>query len=131
MLTKELSRFPAIRTYEAKLDGYRCLAAKHSSGYTPGNPFDAKPAELIRAAKELELEGLHRLTADDMKNCQRLKPRLVAQIEFTEWIADQHLRHANFVGLREDKRGAGNPSGIFSLIYRRAYQLSLETPVRL
>jgi bifunctional non-homologous end joining protein LigD len=38
-----------------------------------------------------------------MKNCQWLKPRLVAQIAFTEWTADQHLRHASFVGLREDK----------------------------
>jgi ATP-dependent DNA ligase len=28
---------------------------------------------------------------------------LVAQIEFVEWTADQHLLHARFVGLREDK----------------------------
>ena len=27
----------------------------------------------------------------------------VAQIEFAEWTADGHLRHSNFVGLREDK----------------------------
>jgi bifunctional non-homologous end joining protein LigD len=27
----------------------------------------------------------------------------VAQIEFTEWTPDGHLRHATFVGLREDK----------------------------
>jgi bifunctional non-homologous end joining protein LigD len=32
-----------------------------------------------------------------------LKPELVAQVEFTEWIPDGHLRHANFVGLRDDK----------------------------
>ena len=78
MLTKELSKLPALRpsfiepiharavselsednlwSYEAKLDGYRCLAAKHSG----------------------------------------------AQIEFTEWTPDQHLRHASFAGLRDDK----------------------------
>ena len=28
---------------------------------------------------------------------------LVAQIEFTEWTPDGHLRHSKFVGVREDK----------------------------
>ncbi len=31
-------------------------------------------------------------------------PRLVAEIEFTEWTQDGKLRHPVFVGLREDKR---------------------------
>jgi ATP-dependent DNA ligase len=43
------------------------------------------------------------LTRDEMKNCQWLKPELVAQIEFAEWTPDGHLRHSKFVGLREDK----------------------------
>jgi ATP-dependent DNA ligase len=30
-------------------------------------------------------------------------PALVAQIEFTEWTPDGHLRHAKFLGLRDDK----------------------------
>jgi ATP-dependent DNA ligase len=38
-----------------------------------------------------------------MKNCVWLKPELVAQIEFTEWTPDGHLRHSKFVGLREDR----------------------------
>jgi bifunctional non-homologous end joining protein LigD len=36
-----------------------------------------------------------------MKNCVWLKPELVAQIEFTEWMPDNHLRHSKFVGLRD------------------------------
>ncbi|MGE5306402.1 MAG: non-homologous end-joining DNA ligase [Alphaproteobacteria bacterium] len=44
------------------------------------------------------------LTREEMKNCVWLQPELVAQIEFTEWTPDGHLRHAKFVGLREDKR---------------------------
>ena len=43
------------------------------------------------------------LTKEEMKNCVWLKPRLVAQIEFTEWTSDNHLRHSKFVGLRDDK----------------------------
>ena len=43
------------------------------------------------------------LTKDEMKNCQWLKPKLVAQIEFTEWTPDGHLRHASYMGLRDDK----------------------------
>jgi DNA ligase D-like protein (predicted ligase) len=43
------------------------------------------------------------LTKEEMKNCVWLKPQLVAQIEFTEWTPDGHLRHSKFVGLRDDK----------------------------
>src|SRR5437016_13987922 len=43
------------------------------------------------------------LTREEMKNCQWLKPELVAQIEFAEWTPDGYLRHSKFVGLREDK----------------------------
>jgi ATP-dependent DNA ligase len=38
-----------------------------------------------------------------MQKCRWLKPELVAQIEFTEWTPDGHLRHSMFVGLREAK----------------------------
>ena len=43
------------------------------------------------------------LTAEEMKNCCWVRPELVAQIEFTEWTPDGHLRHSRFAGLREDK----------------------------
>jgi ATP-dependent DNA ligase len=43
------------------------------------------------------------LTREEMKNCIWLVPELVAQIEFTEWTPDGHLRHASFSGLRVDK----------------------------
>jgi DNA ligase D-like protein (predicted ligase) len=43
------------------------------------------------------------LTAEDMQKCVWLRPELVAQIEFLEWTASDHLRHSKFVGLREDK----------------------------
>jgi bifunctional non-homologous end joining protein LigD len=43
------------------------------------------------------------LTAEVMKDCVWLKPKLVAQVEFTEWTEGEHLRHSRFVGLRDDK----------------------------
>lgn len=43
------------------------------------------------------------ITAEVMKKIQWLRPKLVAQIEFTEWTNGNHLRHSKFVGLRNDK----------------------------
>jgi ATP-dependent DNA ligase len=69
-------------------------------GYTPDNPFDAlivgyyEGERLLYAAKV-------RNGKEEMKNCVWLKPELVAQIEFTEWTPDNHLRHSKFVGLRD------------------------------
>lgn len=44
------------------------------------------------------------VTAAEMKRCQWIEPELVAQIHFTEWTRDSHLRHPVFVGLRDDKK---------------------------
>lgn len=35
---------------------------------------------------------------------QWIKPKLVAEVKFSEWTADHRLRHPVFVGLREDKK---------------------------
>jgi bifunctional non-homologous end joining protein LigD len=43
------------------------------------------------------------LTKELMQDCVWLRPELVAQIEFTEWTPDVHLRHTKFCGLRDDK----------------------------
>ena len=43
------------------------------------------------------------LTASAMKKCHWVKPELVCQVKFAEWTRDGKLRHAVFLGLREDK----------------------------
>jgi bifunctional non-homologous end joining protein LigD len=43
------------------------------------------------------------LTKEKMAKCLWLRPEIVAQIEFTEWTPDGHLRHFKFIGLTEDK----------------------------
>jgi bifunctional non-homologous end joining protein LigD len=108
-------------------------------GYTPGNPFDAlivgvydgarlnfvakvrngfvphSRREVFQKLKALETDKcpfanlpekrrtMWALTAEEMKSCRWLKPKLVVQIEFTEWTPDGHLRHSSYAGLRDDK----------------------------
>jgi bifunctional non-homologous end joining protein LigD len=43
------------------------------------------------------------VTASDMKKCTWIAPKLVCEVEFTEWTGDSSLRHPAFVGLRVDK----------------------------
>jgi ATP-dependent DNA ligase len=43
------------------------------------------------------------VTPDQMKEMRWLNPKLVAQIRFVEWTSDGHLRHAAFLGIRDDK----------------------------
>jgi ATP-dependent DNA ligase len=43
------------------------------------------------------------VTAEAMKQIQWLRPKLVTQIEFTEWTTGNHLRQSRFVALRDDK----------------------------
>jgi bifunctional non-homologous end joining protein LigD len=109
-------------------------------GYTQGNPFDAVIVgyyhdgklifaskvrngfvprvrrELASRLKPLEMDLCPfanlperkrtpwALTQEEMKKCVWLRPKLVAEIEFTEWTPDGHLRSASFTGLREDKK---------------------------
>ena len=56
----------------------------------PSEPVSARRGEAI--------------TAEVMKQIQWLRPKLVANIEFTEWTKGNHLRHSRFVALRDDKK---------------------------
>ncbi len=59
-------------------------------------PFDDLPS----SRKSHFGEGI---TVEEMTNLCWLKPKLVAQISFTEWTNYGLLRHATFEGLRDDK----------------------------
>jgi bifunctional non-homologous end joining protein LigD len=43
------------------------------------------------------------VTPEEMEDMQWVTPRLVAQVRFVEWTAEGHLRHAAFLGMRNDK----------------------------
>jgi bifunctional non-homologous end joining protein LigD len=44
--------------------------------------------------------------APRVRDATWVKPRLVAQVAFTEWTSDNRLRHPSFLGLRDDKAPA-------------------------
>lgn len=97
-----------------------------------GTGFNAATRKSI--AKELDA---NRVPDPPAKGMPRIKiahfsePRLVAEVEFTEWTPDGKIRHPAFQGLRKDKRpqecvrelpGSTNPtaSGSERLVTKRA-----------
>jgi ATP-dependent DNA ligase len=38
-----------------------------------------------------------------MEDCRRVRPELVAEVDFVEWTPENHLRHSRVIGLREAK----------------------------
>jgi DNA ligase D-like protein (predicted ligase) len=105
-------------TFDALVFGYYeekslIYAARTRNGFTPAlrqrlmERFRGLETEQCPFANLPEKHGGRwgqGLTAAKMKDCVWLKPKLVGQFEFVEWTPDNHLRHAKFVGLREDKR---------------------------
>jgi bifunctional non-homologous end joining protein LigD len=69
-----------------------------------GTGFSAKLRGTLRAqlAKD-EIPKTMVKNAPRDKKAHWVKPRLVAQVSFTEWTSDHRLRHPSFLGLREDK----------------------------
>ncbi len=112
---------PGRHGFDALLVGYYGgdklkFVAKIRNGFTPllreqiAERFKGLEMDTPPFANLPEPKGARRgmaLTAEAMQKCKWLEPRLVAQIEYTDWTKADHLRHARFAGLRDDKDPRG------------------------
>ena len=69
-----------------------------------GTGFSARQRkELFEELRKDEVDEPQVRGAPRMRDAHWVKPRLVAQVRFTEWTSDGKLRHPSFQGLRLDK----------------------------
>ena len=95
--------------------GYRDKGALRYAGKV-GTGFTMSSARALadRFAKlAIEKPGLQRadasgVPAQEWRSIQWVKPVLLAEVAFSEWTEDGHIRHPSFQGLREDK----DPEGV-------------------
>jgi bifunctional non-homologous end joining protein LigD len=112
---------PGGDTFDSILVGYYrgrdlLFASKVRAGFTPHTraelfrriagreirrcPFDNLPNAETRGRWG---EGI---TAEDMGTLRWVKPALVVEVSFVEWTNGGMLRHASYVGVRDDKRAS-------------------------
>jgi DNA ligase D-like protein (predicted ligase) len=118
---------PGPNVFESLLVGYYLgkslmFVAKIKNGFSPplrrqiAKQFKGLDTRVCPFANLPEPRNARRgeaLTAEVMQRMHWLRPKLVAQIEFTEWTKANHLRHSRFVGMRDDKR----PSDVVREMY--------------
>jgi bifunctional non-homologous end joining protein LigD len=78
--------------------------ALHYAGKV-GTGFSAK--QRVWWTEELSKDVVPKTLVKDaprVKVATWVKPRFVVQVSFTEWTADNKLRHPSFLGIREDKK---------------------------
>ena len=112
-----MAAIPQARNFDALLVGYYeggklIFAARVRNGFVP-----VTRESVFRHFKKLHAEKCpfanlpgskkgrwgEGLTVADMEKCVWLKPELVAALEYVEWTPANHLRHSQFIVLREDK----------------------------
>ncbi len=84
----------------AYAEGARLIfAGKVGTGFTL-----ARRAELFERLQASISAGATAENAPRMKTAVWVKPKLVAQVEFSNWTSDGMVRQASFQGLRDDKK---------------------------
>ncbi len=72
-----------------------------------GTGFDRDTSIMLRkmldAIETAKSQYDDKLPADARRDAHYVTPKLVCEVEFTEWTDDGRLRHPSFQGLREDK----------------------------
>ena len=108
---------PRPRNFDAIIFGYHdgdklIYVARTRNGFTPAartllsrrfQGWEVASCPFANLPEEHSGRWGQGLTAEKTTECRWLRPVLVAKFEFVEFTPDNHLRHARFVGLREDK----------------------------
>jgi bifunctional non-homologous end joining protein LigD len=89
--------------------GALLLGVREGKGYRFAGKVGTGFADALRERLERELapDRVERPPVADaprLRDARWVRPRLVAEVSFTEWTADGKLRHPSFQGLRDDKR---------------------------
>jgi len=109
---------PAAPTFDSLLVGYYAgrelrFAGKVRAGLTPHlrreilariAPLRAARCPFVNLPSPKRGQWGEGVTATEMATLRWVKPTQVVDVSFTEWTRDDHLRHAAFVGMRDDKR---------------------------
>ena len=108
---------PANRNFDSVLVGYYDrgrlhYASKVRAGFTSHSrgelmrrlaPIGRRTCPFVNLPSAKTSHWGEGITADDMASLEWVKPVLVVEVAFTEWTRDGNLRHASYIGLRDDK----------------------------
>ncbi len=81
--------------------GRLIFSGKVGTGFTQKSSLDVRSR--LNRLEQRECPFAQRPPGALGKNAHWVKPKLVGEVEFTEWTADGKIRHPSFQGLREDK----------------------------
>jgi bifunctional non-homologous end joining protein LigD len=94
-------------------DGAKLMCAgKVRNGFTPAaradlfarmTPLESRRCPFANLPSARSSHWGEGITADEMDEIRWLKPSLVVEVSFAEWTRDGSLRHAAFIGRRDDK----------------------------
>jgi bifunctional non-homologous end joining protein LigD len=108
---------PTRRNFQSLLIGYYergklLFAGKLRQGINPSiraqlwrtiRPLETKQCPFTNLPSSKSGHFGEGVTAEEMPKLRWLRPELVVQVRFTEWTTYRLLRHATFIGVRDDK----------------------------
>ncbi len=96
---------PGVRDISALLVGYYDRGRFQYAGKVGTGFNDTSAAELRRRLDAIQQSdnSMEKTPRAAVRTARWVKPQLICQVEFAEWTASDHLRHASYQGLRTDK----------------------------